>query len=329
MARLPVVVGIHGLDNKPPRQVLADWWLRSIREAFRLFEVPEPRFRFEMVYWADLLYTAPLDPAAPADHPLAVERPYEPYSEPPLLRKPSRLRKALRTELERLIDRVAFDEKTITHVDRISDAVIRTLFRDLEVYTYGTCVDRKRTVRAARDVIQDELAEALRRHRRRQVVLIAHSMGTIVAYDVLSNPSYGVSVDSLLTIGSPLGLPPVMRRLRSDGGGRPGLCRTPEGVRGRWVNFSDLEDPVALNYDLADDYAPNSLGVQPRDILVYNTWRQGRRRDPHNIYGYTRTPEFAAELAGLLAPAGGRGLTAALRRLLGRGASYPGGTRSR
>ena len=152
-------------------------------------------------------------------------------------------------------------------MDRISDHVIRALFRDLEVYTYGTCVDRKKNVRPARDVIQDELADTLRRYRRDRVILVAHSMGTIIAHDVLASPRYGLSVDSLVTIGSPLGLPPIMRRLQQyDSAGGAGVCRTPEGVRSRWINLSDLEDQVAFNYDLADDFAPNSRGVQARGL---------------------------------------------------------------
>lgn len=343
MARPPVLVCIHGLGNKPPRDVLADWWLRSIREGLTLFGAPEPRFRFEMVYYADLLHEVPLDPAAPAGHPLAVERPYEPYAEPPRLRKPSPLRRVVRSELERLIDRVAFDEKHIAHVDRISDQVIRSLFHDLEVYTYGTCGDRRRELRPARDVIQEELAAVLRAHRRDRVVLVAHSMGTIVAVDVLADPRAGVSVDSLVTIGSPLGLPPIMRRLKqAQAAASTGVCRTPEAVLRRWVNFSDLEDQVAFNYDLGDDFAANSRGVRPQDILVYNTWRQGRRRDPHNIFGYTRTPEVAAALAELLAseapalrPGALARLRRSLRRLFGRGGAaarggdQPSGTLSR
>ncbi len=341
MARPPVLVCIHGLGNKPPRDVLAAWWLSSIRESFRLFDVPEPRFRFEMVYWADLVHELPLDPAAPQGNPLAVERPYERYKEPPLLRKPSELRLAVRAELERLIDRVAFDEKHIANFDRISDVVIRALFRDLEIYTYGTCVDRKKLVRPACDAIQDELAATLRKHTRDRVVLLSHSMGTMIAYDVLANPRYGLSVESLVTIGSPLGLPPVMRRLRQyDSAGSAGGCRTPEGVRSRWINLSDLEDQVAFNYDLADDFAPNSRGVRPQDVVVFNTWRDGRKRDPHNIFGYTRTPEAAATLAELLAPSpreGGRlvRIGLALRKLLRRGraggvaADQPEGTRPR
>ena len=55
-----VIVGIHGLANKPERQVLADWWERSIREGLaKNSGVRGADFEFHMVYWADLLYKYP------------------------------------------------------------------------------------------------------------------------------------------------------------------------------------------------------------------------------------------------------------------------------
>ncbi len=246
---------------------------------------------------------------APSGHPLSVGHPYVPYAEPPELRKPGRLRRAIREEMDRIIDRVAFTERGITYLDRIGDLVIQALFRDLEIYYYGTCIDRKRRMRPARDVIQEELVAALRRHRRERVILLAHSMGTIISYDVLSNPRYGVTADALVTVGSPLGLPPVINKLRQNGrshgparaAGVP-LCRAPEGVREAWLNFADLHDQVAWSYDLARDYGPSSRGVRPQDVVVWNTYRDDHgKRDPHNIFGYTRTPRLAAALADLLA----------------------------
>ncbi len=307
MARLPVLVCIHGLGNKPPRGVLSDWWLRSIREGFDLFGVPAPRFDFDFVYWADLVHEVPLDPAALPGHPLSIEHPYAPYAGPPELRKPGRIRRAIREEMDRIIDRVAFTEKGITYMDRIGDLVIQALFRDLEIYYYGTCIDRRRKVRPARDVIREELAAVLRRHRRERVVLLAHSMGTIISYDVLSSPAYGVAVDALVTAGSPLGLPPIITRLQQDGRGSLSaraaagpVCRAPEGVREVWLNFADLHDQVAFSYELARDYGPNSRGVRPQDVIVWNTYRGNGKRDPHNIFGYTRTPRLATALADLL-----------------------------
>ena len=66
----PVIIGIHGLANKPPREEKQTWWRRAIEEGLRrnLGRAP-PDVPFEFVYWADLRYDAPLTP----------ERNREPY----------------------------------------------------------------------------------------------------------------------------------------------------------------------------------------------------------------------------------------------------------
>ena len=56
-----VIIGIHGLANKPSRAVLARYWRSSIDEGLQKnCRIAKPRFKFQMVYWADLLYKSPL-----------------------------------------------------------------------------------------------------------------------------------------------------------------------------------------------------------------------------------------------------------------------------
>jgi hypothetical protein len=80
------------------------------------------------------------------------------------------------------------------------------------------------------------------RHQPR--VLLAHSLGSVVAYEALcGNPD--LAIDLLVTLGSPLGVPGVVfdRLLppAEPGGVRP----RPAGVR-CWVNIADHGDPVAV-----------------------------------------------------------------------------------
>lgn len=78
---------------------------------------------------------------------------------------------------------------------------------------------------------------------RQARVVIAHSLGTVVAYEALhAHPE--LDIDLLVTLGSPLALPAaVFPRLQpppTDGAGpRPGNVR-------RWVNISDHGDPIAI-----------------------------------------------------------------------------------
>jgi len=85
------------------------------------------------------------------------------------------------------------------------------------------------------------VAEAIRRHAPR--VIIAHSLGSVVAYEALwEYPD--LLVDTLLTLGSPLGMPDIVfNRLRpapEDSWG----ARPPNVVR--WVNIADHGDLIAL-----------------------------------------------------------------------------------
>ena len=74
-----IIIGIHGLGNKPPHHVLKDWWLRSIREGLSRSGHSEVFVPFEMVYWADLFHPRPLDTNEKnPESPYFLEFPYVP-----------------------------------------------------------------------------------------------------------------------------------------------------------------------------------------------------------------------------------------------------------
>ena len=57
-----IIIGIHGLKNKPPEAVLKKWWKASIREGLAAVGHPEQNFQFDLVYWAKYLHSRPLNP---------------------------------------------------------------------------------------------------------------------------------------------------------------------------------------------------------------------------------------------------------------------------
>ena len=57
-----VIIGIHGLKNKPPKELLEKWWKTSISDGLNNIGQHDIEFQFELVYWADLEYSKPLDP---------------------------------------------------------------------------------------------------------------------------------------------------------------------------------------------------------------------------------------------------------------------------
>ena len=52
-----VIIGIHGLANKPDPKNLKDWWKDSILEGLKENqEMDNAKLEFVLVYWANLLY---------------------------------------------------------------------------------------------------------------------------------------------------------------------------------------------------------------------------------------------------------------------------------
>lgn len=107
-------------------------------------------------------------------------------------------------------------------------------------------------------------------------VIVAHSLGTIITYDVLSEPEFrNRALPMLVTVGSPLGIGNVRAWLR-DGAGEPNPV--PKGVKS-WLNFADRFDPVALDATLADAFEPPVNF--PVDEAVNN-----RAFNNHDLTGY-------------------------------------------
>lgn len=125
---------------------------------------------------------------------------------------------------------------------RYGDAARRVgvLFcREADTYVSDPASQRRARVR-------DELTRVLElRHAR---VLIAHSLGSVVAYEALWHRPF--ELDLLITLGSPLGMPGVIHERLSLGEGNEGAKgKRPPGVR-RWVNIADIGDIVAIPRDL-------------------------------------------------------------------------------
>ncbi|MCC4596764.1 S8 family peptidase [Xanthomonas campestris pv. phormiicola] len=122
-------------------------------------------------------------------------------------------------------------------------------------------------------------------------VVVAHSQGSLIAYDVLREfGAEGCEVSLLLTLGSPLGLP-VVRSMFKQWTGTEKLP-FPACVK-RWVNVAERRDPVALDDDLNDDIADaqgrfhNIAGSR-----INPDWQ----RNPHSGSGYLSIAEVRAEV---------------------------------
>lgn len=97
--------------------------------------------------------------------------------------------------------------------------------------------------RARRVLARDAVAATIR--DRGASVVLAHSLGSVVAYEALwAHPD--LTVDLLVTMGSPLGIRGmVLDRLEPGNRGEDNRVLRPPGVR-RWVNIADPGDLFAV-----------------------------------------------------------------------------------
>jgi hypothetical protein len=261
--RTPTVVYVHGAGNKPPPQELKRAWDQDL---FGRDMGPQTR----MAHYADLLHATPGTIGADActqDEALAalvaaVGTAEAANGEGDLFAglTPQGQRLALSLSLS-MATQAASQPPTVpeslTEVLPLPSSLRRLLLRqllqrlipDADAYFF---TDRKEPIRQRVRQALDAAAEP--------TVVISHSLGTVIAYDVLREQRFaGRAVPLLVTLGSPLGYTEIQ-----DVVAKP--LRLPAPVQ-LWANFADPLDVVTLDTSLADEFqgAPRII-----DALVNN-----------------------------------------------------------
>lgn len=171
----------------------------------------------------------------------------------------------------------------------ISVAISRLLDRHFNAVANG-CV-KKRTddvvtyliVPKARQVINKYYLDAL---TGEPTIIIAHSLGTIIAYDILrSIDTEKYDIRGLITLGSPLGVEAVQRQLLP-----PPVY--PKALTGNWINIFDPKDIVALNPLNRRNFRVD------REIINHEVYNGSDNR--HKIREYLSNPLIAEILEKIL-----------------------------
>ena len=287
---------VHGLANKPTPAKLRRIWLDALRTPVAGddgFDLAAAGVSASFVYWADLFYDSPI-PATdyesvsdelsrsiqggkgqvPTNDWIKAMRRHYPeaeieYPEPPISKElsqyeriplPGFLKKAIMAEYLREAHDYLFNVKGIR------DAIRSRVIEDLHKYPDGT------------------------RH-----ILIGHSQGTFILYDVLTAIDNCPPIDGFMTIGSPLGVDEVQNHLRwsRDNG-------FPAKLLGDWVNVFDPFDLVARpDPQLANDFRKAGKTVVI-DVKEEN-WGYWR----HSATKYLKGPKLRAHLRRLCGRIGG------------------------
>ncbi|MFI7700533.1 trypsin-like serine peptidase [Nonomuraea sp. NPDC049480] len=157
-----------------------------------------------------------------------------------------------------------------TGLDRL---VIAAVFGDVAAY-----LDDQPIRESVLDCVMETLPQSGR------LTLVSHSLGTVVAMDVLTRLDPGVNVGLLVTAGSPLGLDSVFQRLLCGGPKRPDRVV-------RWFNAWCPTDPVSVGCPLGDHWQ-GELTEAPVANPVGGA---------HDIEEYLAHPEVA-QVISVLAP---------------------------
>jgi len=291
-----VIIGIHGLGNKPPKDILENWWKAAMLEGLEKEGKSIVLPRFELVYWADILYERPLDEGIEnKEDPYFMDEKYVPGL-PDFKPEESSLRKKVLDFIEEQLDKLFLNTDLTINYSGITDMIINRYFKDLEVYYSEECLDENDEKCQARKLIRERLAETIKKYQGDEIMLIGHSMGSIIAYDVLTFMVPDIDIDTFVAIGSPLGFPVIQGKIAAEWHAKrlvPPKLKTPPGIKKHWFNLADLKDRIALIYDLSDNYQPNHRGVAAEDFVVYNDYQSSHVFNPHKSYGYLRTSEFS------------------------------------
>jgi len=157
--------------------------------------------------------------------------------------------------------------------------------------------------RESRQRVLVPLREAIARGDR--ILLIAHCLGSVIAYDCLWELSHGPSapagkIDTWITLGSPLGDEFVKRKLA--GADRQGEERYPKNVLS-WSNVAAEDDFTCHDETVANDFRPmlqQHLISRIKDYRIYNVAVRYGRSNPHNGLGYLIHPRVTKLVADWL-----------------------------
>ena len=292
-----IIIGIHGLGNKPPEDILSAWWKLAIAEGLRDRALAVPDFEFKLLYWADILHPEPMDLNDIANKSrLYVPEVYPPIQPPPHL-PPMDFRKKAVDYLARYYEKIWAEGLLPLNKPAITDLFIHLHLKDLKAYYSPDLVNHSDLPRLTRDVISERVLAALRLYRDKDIMVIAHSMGSLILHDALMTSGNEVRIDTLVTIGSPLAQNYVISRMQAESIEiATDKLAVPNNIISKWLNLSDLEDQIAINYRLGKFYKPNEKGVSVEDIIVQNIYVSNGIINPHSSFGYLRTREMAEAL---------------------------------
>ena len=140
--------------------------------------------------------------------------------------------------------------------------------------------------------LQDILLPSLKENNN--ILLISHSLGTMIAYDLLWELSHNEEYRELkekklhtfITLGSPLGNETAKKTLRGNGGSE--VNSYPTNIS-KWYNIAAEDDYIAHDETISDEFKSSNI---IEDIRNYNLSLRYGKSNPHHGTGYLISPEL-------------------------------------
>ncbi|MDF1567991.1 MAG: hypothetical protein RQ801_00985 [Spirochaetaceae bacterium] len=289
-----IVVAIHGLGKQPSPSILKAWWKYAMKDGLR-------RRPISLVYWADIVHQGESGNWQKIKQLLKyrfsrhkIDSKLEGFKGFPLKRRLFRY-------LDANLDDIFLTKDMDVRFKSLTDKVVRHFFIDLDAYYSVDQTTLQQNGESAKEMIQSRLYRVLKKYQNREILLVAHSMGSIIALDVLNRFESELSIHTLVSIGSPLGLPLVKSRIFQDQKSQDPkitMPHTPHNISVQWLNLTDPDDEVALDQSLSDDYGENKKGIGVRDVSIRSDYVLEGKRYPHGAFGYLRSPQMSHILKG-------------------------------
>jgi hypothetical protein len=273
-------VYIHGIDNKPPREVLKCQW------DLALFGVPH-HDRSRLAFWVNRdRYPAPYPGSCDEEDSLRPEsllysaeiddQPDPLASTIEALAEGNATKRAALRRIAREVSGLPLDSPAPAFAEPVrhflTEQITLRFIRDAHDFFY---------VSERRQEMENSLRLCLEETPGPHIV-IAHSLGSVIAYNFLRHSGASCDIALFVTLGSPLGLSSMraqFRRPEFHGAGGP--LPVPACIRA-WINVSARFDLVCRVKRLASLFTPRSI----EDHVIHNpaTWR-----DAHSATGYLRS----------------------------------------
>jgi hypothetical protein len=305
------VTFIHGIGNQPAPDRMLRIWKRALADGGDGVDLDVFGVTSSLIYWADVMYEKNTDESP--DQESMIFEGVGPNDIPDI--DETYLQTADEGErafIEAFSETFHLDADEDIPVPDIADVdveaayqleavplpwalkkpLMRILLRDVHHYLFNTMHSpREGMAYRVQDEIRERFLAATSGVSSRPHVVMAHSMGTVITYDVMKRVEESSRVDAVITLGSPLGLSEIQDQMRPEYTTQDGF---PDKVED-WSNFSDRLDPVCgADPKIANDYRRKGTEVISDGIVKNDGWFR------HPVTKYLRQTSLQATVRSVL-----------------------------